>query len=181
MARAEPALLLLSVFGLAACASVPSPPPLPPPAGTPLPNFSFAHDFGNCSAGPAVLRMNASPGEVRIAGEVQVPNPCQRLGAWPQIAPGRVVLDITRTPSAEVCAQCIGAIPFVARVGGLEPGVTEVSVRLNGSGVGSATLYIPRPGDPAPACGGAAEIPCPGGLRCIPTGTFADAGGRCVP
>ncbi len=174
---ALPALPLL----LAACASVPSPPPLPSPTGTPLPNFSFANDFGNCSAAAAPVEMGTSPGEVRIAGEVAVPNPCQKLSAWPRVSPGQVVLDITRKPSAEACVQCAGAIPFAARVGSLAPGVTEVRVTLNGTEVGSATLYVPRPGDPAPACGGVAGLSCPAERRCVPTGTFPDAGGYCVP
>lgn len=174
------ALTLLPLL-LAACASVPSPPPLPPPAGTPLPNFSFAHDFGNCSAAPAPLLLKTNPGEVRIAGELQVPNPCQKLTAWPDVTPGRVVLNITRRPSAAACVECVGAIPFAARVGSLEPGVTEVRVLLNGTELESATLYVPRTGDPAPACGGIAGLPCPTEHRCVPAGTFPDAGGYCVP
>lgn len=170
----------LTLF-LAACTSVPSPPPLPSPTGTPLPNFSFAHDFGSCSAAPAPPVLQTGPGEVRIAGEVQVPSPCQKLTAWPEVSPGRVVLSITRKPSAEACVQCVGVIPFAARVGSLGPGVTEVRVLLNGTEVDRATLYVPRPGDPAPACGGVAGLTCPTNHMCVPTGTFPDASGRCVP
>lgn len=181
MARGPALLFTLSAFAVAACTSVPSPPPLPSPTGTPLPNFSFAHDFGNCSAAPASLQMATSPGEVRIAGEVAVPNPCQKLGAWPRVAPGEVVLDITRNPSAGACVQCVGAIPFAARIGSVEPGVTTVRTLLNGVEIDSTALYVPRPDDPAPACGGVAGLRCSAGLSCVPTGTFPDAGGFCIP
>ncbi|MEM3164153.1 MAG: hypothetical protein QXO51_01810 [Halobacteria archaeon] len=174
------ALVLLPLLA-AACASVPSPPAPPTPAGTPLPNFSFAHDFGNCSAGAAPVVLKANPGEVRVAGEVWVPNPCHKLAAWPRTAPGEVVLDITRHPSPSACVQCVGAIPFAASVGSLERGVTAVRVVVNGSELANATLYVPGPDERAPACGGSARLPCLAGHRCVPAGTFPDAGGFCVP
>lgn len=180
MAKVAALALLGLPLIVAACTSVPSPPPLPTATGTPLPNFSFAHDFGSCSSAPAPLVIGSSPGEVRIAGEVAVPSPCQKLSAWPRVSPGEVALDITRKPSADVCVQCTGAIPFAARVGGLEPGVTEVRVTLNGTELRSATLYVPRPGETG-GCGGLAGLPCPTEHRCVPAGTFPDAGGYCVP
>lgn len=134
----------VSVLALAACASVPSPPPPPSPAASPIPDFSFVHDFGACASdASAAISLSAAPGQLNISGSVEVPDPCHKLTAWPEVSRDGIVLRIDTQRSAETCIQCLGAIPFAARVGSLEAGTYTVRVEVDGREIHREAVRVP--------------------------------------
>jgi len=116
---------------------------------SPTPKLTFNYYRGRCTSEQKSQAIIGSFANTIVAyGLVITPTPCYELEARDISAvfsyyPLAIVVDITAKEKPGYCIECLGEVPFQAKIMGLAPGTYDVIVQYQGKVIGQERVFLP--------------------------------------
>ncbi|HUV46093.1 MAG TPA: DUF2330 domain-containing protein [Dehalococcoidia bacterium] len=113
----------------------------------------FDYGLGSCASRQrSQATIGVSGDVIVICGSVIIPTPCYGLRAELNLpltfAHQPIInIDITAQEKPGICIQCLGEIPFWAKIVNLKPGLYDIAVRYQDKVIGQKTVIMPLCGE----------------------------------
>ncbi len=85
-----------------------------------------------CSTGVEKPKVFGGSGVVRIAAQMEVPNPCYNASVDVRREGDSISVEITPVDLNKMCIECIGRLNVEVEISGIKPGSYELNLMLPG-------------------------------------------------